>query len=105
MKLLAGGIQAWKAAGLPVKEDKTQPLPLMRQVQIAAGVLILLGVALGYSVSSGFFLLSAFVGAGLTFAGITGFAGWRACWPSCPGTDADACAIRPVVCGYPATLK
>ena len=46
-KLLAGGIQAWKAAGLPVKEDKSQPLPLMRQVQIAAGVLILLGVALG----------------------------------------------------------
>ena len=68
VKLLAGGIQAWKAAGLPVKEDKTQPLPLMRQVQIAAGVL-------GYGVSSGFFLLSAFVGAGLTFAGISGFCG------------------------------
>ncbi len=104
MKLLAGGIQAWKAAGLPVKEDKPSRA-VNAPVQIAAGVLILLGVALGYSVSSGFFLLSAFVGAGLTFAGITGFAGWRACWPSCPGTDADACAIRPVVCGYPATLK
>ncbi|HEY4466350.1 MAG TPA: rhodanese family protein [Klebsiella sp.] len=74
-RLLAGGIQAWKAASLPVKEDKSQPLPLMRQVQIAAGVLILLGVALGYAFSSGFFLLSAFVGAGLTFAGITGFCG------------------------------
>ncbi|EKP27961.1 rhodanese [Klebsiella michiganensis] len=74
-KLLAGGIQAWKAAGLPVKEDKSQPLPLMRQVQIVAGVLILLGVALGYAFNSGFFLLSAFVGAGLTFAGITGFCG------------------------------
>lgn len=34
--LLAGGIQAWKAAGLPVVEDSSQPLPLMRQVQIAA---------------------------------------------------------------------
>ncbi|PXW37072.1 rhodanese-related sulfurtransferase [Klebsiella oxytoca] len=75
VKLLAGGIQAWKAAGLPVQEDKSQPLPLMRQVQIAAGVLILLGVALGYSLGSGFFLLSAFVGAGLTFAGVTGFCG------------------------------
>ncbi|HBM2890767.1 TPA: rhodanese family protein [Klebsiella oxytoca] len=74
-RLLAGGIQAWKAAGLPVEEDKSQPLPLMRQVQIAAGVLILLGVALGYTVNSGFFLLSAFVGAGLAFAGITGFCG------------------------------
>lgn len=75
VKLMSGGIQAWKAAGLPVKEDKTQPLPLMRQVQIAAGGLILLGVVLGYSVSSGFFLLSAFVGAGLTLAGLTGFCG------------------------------
>lgn len=28
--LLAGGIQAWKAAGLPVVEDSSQPLPLMR---------------------------------------------------------------------------
>ncbi|HBT4795310.1 TPA: hypothetical protein MB349_005142, partial [Klebsiella quasipneumoniae subsp. similipneumoniae] len=35
VSLLAGGIQAWKAAGLPVEEDKSQPLPLMRQVQIA----------------------------------------------------------------------
>lgn len=75
VKLMSGGIQAWKAAGLPVIEDKTQPLPLMRQVQIAAGGLILLGVVLGYSVSSGFFLLSAFVGAGLTLAGLTGFCG------------------------------
>jgi rhodanese-related sulfurtransferase len=58
VKLLAGGIQAWKAAGLPVKEDKSQPLPLMRQVQIAAGALILLGVALGYAFSSGFFCLA-----------------------------------------------
>ena len=58
-----------------MKEDKSQPLPLMRQVQIVAGILILLGVALGYAFNSGFFLLSAFVGAGLTFAGITGFCG------------------------------
>ncbi len=47
-------------------EDSSQPLPLMRQVQIAAGVLILLGVLLGYTVNGGFFLLSGAVGAGLT---------------------------------------
>ena len=75
VSLLGGGIQAWKAAGLPVEEDKSQPLPLMRQVQIAAGVLILLGVLLGYTVNGGFFLLSGAVGAGLTFAGVTGFCG------------------------------
>lgn len=75
VKLLAGGIEAWRQAGLATAVDKSQPLPLMRQVQIAAGVLILLGVVLGYSLSSAFFLLSAFVGAGLTFAGVTGFCG------------------------------
>lgn len=73
--LLDGGIEAWRKAGFATVEDKKQPLPLMRQVQIAAGVLILLGVILGYTLSSGFFLLSGFVGAGLTFAGISGFCG------------------------------
>ena len=73
--LLAGGIQGWRAAGFPVEEDKSQPLPLMRQVQIAAGLLTLCGVVLGFTLSSGFFLLSGFVGAGLLFAGLTGFCG------------------------------
>jgi len=73
--IVEGGLQAWKQAGLPTVEDKSQPLPLMQQVQIVAGLLILLGVILGYTVSSGFFLLSGFVGAGLLFAGVTGFCG------------------------------
>ena len=73
--LLEGGIDGWKAAGLPVAKDSLQPLPLMRQVQIAAGSLALLGVILGYAVNSGFFLLSGFVGAGLVLAGVTGFCG------------------------------
>lgn len=47
----------------------------MRQVQIAAGGLILIGVVLGYAVNSSFFLLSGFVGVGLMFAGISGFCG------------------------------
>ncbi len=32
--LLAGGIQGWRAAGFPVEEDKSQPLPLMRQYKL-----------------------------------------------------------------------
>ncbi|EZJ38047.1 hypothetical protein AC93_2822 [Escherichia coli 2-005-03_S4_C2] len=73
--LLEDGIDGWKKAGLPVAVNKSQPLPLMRQVQIAAGGLILIGVVLGYTVNSVFFLLSGFVGAGLLFAGISGFCG------------------------------
>lgn len=52
--VIEGGIQGWKQAGLQTVEDRSQPLPLMRQVQIAAGLLILCGVVLGYSVSGGF---------------------------------------------------
>lgn len=73
--ILVGGINAWKSAGLPVIEDKKQPLPVMRQVQIAAGILILTGVVLGYSIDSRLFLLSGFIGAGLLFAGVSGVCG------------------------------
>ena len=44
----------------------------MRQVQIAAGSLTLLGAVMGYGINPGFYALSAAVGAGLLFAGITG---------------------------------
>lgn len=72
---LEGGIEAWKAAGMPVHTNQKAPLEIMRQVQIAAGVLILAGVILGFLVHPGFFGMSAFVGAGLTFAGATGWCG------------------------------
>jgi len=73
--VLEGGIDGWRAAGLPVAEDKSQPIEIMRQVQITAGTLVLVGVLLGWLVAPGFFALSAFVGAGLTFAGISGWCG------------------------------
>lgn len=73
--ILEGGIDAWKKAGLPVVLDRSQPIPVMRQVQIAAGSLVLLGAILGATIAPGFYALSAFVGAGLVFAGITGFCG------------------------------
>ena len=47
----------------------------MRQVQIAAGSLVLAGVLLGAFVAPGFYALSGFVGAGLLFAGVSGFCG------------------------------
>jgi rhodanese-related sulfurtransferase len=72
---LDGGIEAWKAAGLPVHSNRKAPLEIMRQVQIAAGALILLGVILGALINPAFFLLSGFVGAGLLFAGVTGWCG------------------------------
>ena len=73
--ILERGIQGWKADGFETVINHSQPLDLMRQVQIAAGSLVLLGFLLGQWVSAWFYLLCAFVGAGLIFAGLTGFCG------------------------------
>lgn len=73
--ILDGGLNAWEKAGLPVETNADAPLEIMRQVQIAAGSLVLIGVLLGFFVAPAWFGLSAFVGAGLTFAGVTGFCG------------------------------
>lgn len=72
---LAGGLPNWQQAGYPVRKLKNAPLPLMRQVQIAAGSLSLLGLVLSNTVAPGWILLTWVVGAGLTFSGITGFCG------------------------------
>jgi rhodanese-related sulfurtransferase len=73
---LAGGIEAWKQAGLStVKPSKAGPIPVMRQVQITSGSLVVIGLLLGYFVSQPFYLLSAFIGCGLVFAGVSGWCG------------------------------
>lgn len=67
---IEGGTQACVEAGLPVVRGK-QAISLERQVRIAAGSLVLLGAVLGWFIHPGFIGLSAFIGAGLLFAGIT----------------------------------
>jgi rhodanese-related sulfurtransferase len=73
--LLEGGLDAWQKAGLECNFDREQPLEIIRQVQIGAGSLVLLGVLLGFLVSPVLFGLSALVGAGLVVAGTTGWCG------------------------------
>src|SRR6056297_1735221 len=65
-----GGTEAWEAAGLPVDRGQ-KAMSLERQVRIAAGSLVLIGALLAVLVHPWFIALSAFVGAGLVFAGIT----------------------------------
>jgi len=73
---LDGGIKAWEKAGYNViKGTKSDVLPIMRQVQIVAGSLIILGVLLTMFVSRSFIILPLFVGCGLLFAGLTGWCG------------------------------
>lgn len=73
--VVEGGTLAWIEAGLPVTRGKVKVISLERQVRIAAGSLVLTGVLLGWFLNRGFFGLSAFVGAGLVFAGVTDFCG------------------------------
>jgi rhodanese-related sulfurtransferase len=65
-----GGTLAWEQAGLPVVRGK-KTISLERQVRIAAGSLVLVGALLAWFVHPAFVGLSAFIGAGLVFAGVT----------------------------------
>lgn len=71
---VSGGLQAWDEAQLPTK-SLTNRLPIMRQVLLAAGVLVLLGLGLAWLVHPYFIGVTAFVGLGLSFAGLTGWCG------------------------------
>src|SRR5262249_20784938 len=73
--VLRGGIGGWKKAGLPTTLDRSKPIEIMRQVQIAAGSLVLLGLVLAAMISLWFAAISAFVGVGLVFAGVSGWCG------------------------------
>lgn len=93
---VAGGTLACEQAGLPVVRGK-KAISLERQVRIAAGALVLLGAVLAWLVHPGFIGLSALVGAGLIFAGITDACGmgmllarmpWNQCSPKASACDA-----------------
>lgn len=90
-----GGTTAWAEAGLPVVRGK-KAFPLLQQVQLTAGFLVLLGLALAYFVDESFIGLSAFVGAGLMFAGATGICPMssiiaRMPWNQCE--DGTSCSV------------
>ena len=69
--IVEGGTMAWAEAGLPVNRGTSKVMSLERQVRIAAGGIVLIGVLLAQFVNPAFIWLSGLNGAGLTFAGIT----------------------------------
>ena len=86
-----GGTSACEQTGLPLVRGK-KAISLERQVRIAAGALVLLGAVLSWLVHPALIGLSAFVGAGLIFAGITDTCGmgvllarmpWNGCSLKC----------------------
>ena len=73
--VVTGGTAACATAGLPLDKISNGVISVERQVRIAAGTLVFGGVLLGANVHPGFYGLSAFVGAGLVFAGVTDWCG------------------------------
>lgn len=92
---IEGGTLACIAAGLPVVRGK-QMISLERQVRIAAGSLVLLGSVTGWFWNPAFFAVSAFVGAGLIFAGITDTCGMGMLLARMPW---NKCADKATSCG------
>ena len=72
---LEGGLLAWKAAGMVCVEGTRKCLPLMRQVQLVIGLCVFTGSLLAVLVDPRWVYLPMFFGAGLIFAGSTGFCG------------------------------
>jgi rhodanese-related sulfurtransferase len=70
-----GGTKAWEAAGLPITRGTGKTISIERQVRIVAGSLVLISAILALTIHIAFIALAAFIGAGLTFAGITDFCG------------------------------
>jgi rhodanese-related sulfurtransferase len=70
-----GGILEWRRQGKPLVTRRASSIPLMRQVQIAAGSLVLVSSLLGLYYDGRAVWAAVFIGGGLTSAGITGFCG------------------------------
>jgi len=69
--ILEGGVERWAAQGKPLLTIERRPWSMERQVRVAAGSLILLSMTLALTLSRYFLLGTAFVGAGLVFAGVS----------------------------------
>lgn len=96
LHVLDGGVQAWRAAGLPVVEGRG-PISLERQVRIAAGSLAAGGGLLALFVHPLFAAIPAIVGSGLVFAGVTDTCGMAMVLAKLPYNRTATCDAGAVV--------
>lgn len=75
VRSLQGGLELWQRSGLPLKRSTKGPIAIIRQVQIVAGLMVLVGTILTVALDPWWAILPGFFGAGLTFAGLSGFCG------------------------------
>lgn len=96
VQVIVGGTNAWNAEQLPVVRGRAA-ISLERQVRIAAGTMVLIGVVLSLWAHPWFIGVSAFVGAGLVFAGITDTCGMGMLLAKMPWNQRRA-AVGPTEC-------
>lgn len=90
---VAGGIEAWRAAGLGTEINASRPkLSVMQQTQLTIGAAVVVGTALGFFVNPWFLALPAFMGCGMMFAGATGTCGLATLIGMAPWNRASKCA-------------
>jgi rhodanese-related sulfurtransferase len=92
-----GGTLAWAECGLPVVRGKKM-ISLQRQVQMTAGSIVLAGALLAVFVHPAFAWISAAIGAGLLFTGLTDTCAMGMFLARMPwnrvGTSTDACCSQ-----------
>ncbi|MEU5878670.1 rhodanese-like domain-containing protein [Spirillospora sp. NPDC047279] len=95
LHILSGGIAAWEAAGAPLNHGRSR-WDLERQVRLAAGTLVLIGV-IGGLVVPGMVWLAAAVGAGLAVAALTDTCLMGTLLAKLPFNRAPACDVADIV--------
>jgi rhodanese-related sulfurtransferase len=75
VSVLSGGTAAWRKAGFPLVSCASCRWTLERQVRLGAGSIVLLATLLSVFLHPRWVYLAMFVGAGLTFAGLTNICG------------------------------
>lgn len=100
-KVYEGGILAWKAAGYTTIVKKANHLPIMRQVQLIAGSVVLLSSLASVWINPMFVWVAAFFGTGLTIAGLTGFCGMAQLLSLAPWNRTHATTKEELCCASP----
>lgn len=93
-KVLEGGLVAWRKAGLPVQEGKKM-LPIERQIQLIVGTGVLTGVLMAVFINRWFLIIPGFLGAGFTFAGLSGTCALGSMLGKAPWNRIETSAVPP----------
>jgi rhodanese-related sulfurtransferase len=94
LSILEGGTSTWIKAGFPIVQSVRSRWSLERQVRFGAGLLILTASALALVTNGHWLFLAAFIGVGLTFAGLTDICPMAELLQRMPWNKATHCAPR-----------